>query len=535
MKQTTAFKLSRAFVLGFVCLLLATGPTACSPGPQDGAAVASPPVGSIAPEDILNPTQVEQWADETFGKILEEHRVSGLAIAVTQGGEVILNKGYGYADWVTRTPVDPDTSQFRIGSLSKTFLSTAVAQLLERGQIDSLDDPANKYLKRIQLESPSGKDITVWDLLTHQGGLGGAPVFIPETDDERPVPPLPADFVAANTPDVVREPGTISIYCNPCSATLGFLVEDITGQTLEDVFRENIYAPLGMTHTTLTNEPDPGPDMVTQYAFAPGGPPVALPYPAISPYISYAGDVNSTAGDMAKWLIAHIQEGGGTGPAILSPETFQLMHTRNRGNHPDMSGFGMNFFTYDYNGERVLEHYGSIRFRSMEFMMLDKKIGVFVTMGGGGEPNDELLAAADQTLPPTTGPVERALSHSGVRALVLEHFLGTLPLHPDPDVDLGQYTGVYRNIPTAVATAPGRGGRGGRGGRTVEDSGDGGLVIGGLGVYRPSGPHTFTLDGTLPLESGFRDSNKYVFVTGPDGVTRMFAHVNAGGFERVPE
>ena len=236
MKQTTAFKLSRAFVFGFVCLLLATGPTACSPGPQDGAAVASPPVGSIAPEDILNPTQVEQWADETFGKILEEHRVSGLAIAVTQGGEVILNKGYGYADWVTRTPVDPDTSQFRIGSLSKTFLSTAVAQLLERGQIDSLDDPANKYLKRIQLESPSGKDITVWDLLTHQGGLGGAPVFIPETDDERPVPPLPADFVAANTPDVVREPGTISIYCNPCSATLGFLVEDITGQILRRCF-----------------------------------------------------------------------------------------------------------------------------------------------------------------------------------------------------------------------------------------------------------------------------------------------------------
>ena len=91
---------------------------------------------------------------------------------------------------------------------------------------------------------------------------------------------------------------------------------------------------------------------------------------------------------------------------------------------------------------------------------------------------------------------------------------------------------VYRNIPTSAATALHRDDRGGR---TVEDSGDGGLVIGGLGVYRPSGPHTFTLDGTLPLESGFRDSNKYVFATGPDGVTRMFAHINAGGFERVPE
>ena len=529
-RSAMGFKLSPAFVPVLVGFVLVTWLTGCGTGQQEGADGAAPAVSaSIALEDRLNAAEVEQWADRTFGKILAERRVSGLAIAVTQGDEVILTKGYGYADWATRTPVDPDTSQFRIGSLSKTFLSTAIAQLLERGQIDSLDDPVNKYLKRIQLENPFGMDITIWDLLTHQGGLGSSPVFVPETDGPRPVPPLPADYVAAHTPDVVREPGTISIYCNPCSATLGFMVEDITGQTLEDFLRENIYAPLGMAHTTLTNAPGPGPNMVTQYAFVPDGPPVALPYPAISPYISYAGDLNSTAGDMAKWLIAHIREGHGTGPAILAPETFQVMHTRHQGNHPDMSGFGMNFFTYDYNGEPVLEHYGSIRFRSMEFMMLDKKIGVFVTMGGGGEANAASLAAADTTLPPTTGPVEPALSHSGVRALVLEHFLGPLPLQRDMDVDLSKYVGLYRNIPTTAGVTPTGTGR------MVEDSGDGGLVIGGLGVYRPSGPDTFTFDGTLPPEAGFRVSNKYVFATGPEGVTRMFAHVNAGGFERARE
>ena len=150
MKQSAKeSKWAQVFAFGFICLVLATVPTACSSGTRDGADGTSAPVGSIAPEDLLNPAEVEEWADETFGRILAEHRVSGLAIAVTQGGEVILNKGYGYADWVARTPVDPNTSQFRIGSLSKTFLSTAVAQLLERGQIDSLDDPANKYLERV--------------------------------------------------------------------------------------------------------------------------------------------------------------------------------------------------------------------------------------------------------------------------------------------------------------------------------------------------------------------------------------------------
>lgn len=95
-------------------------------------------------------------------------------------------------------------------------------------------------------------------------------------------------------------------------------------------------------------------------------------------------------------------------------------------------------------------------------------------------------------------------------------------------VNVKKYTGVYRNIAsnnnTASAnTAP----------LTIEDSGDGGLVIGGLGVYRPSGPDTFTLDRTLPLESGFGVSNKYVFLADASGrVTKMFGHVNAGGYEK---
>src|SRR5262245_31933392 len=100
----------------------------------------------------LDAATIERWADETFWRILEERRISSLAIAVTQGDNVIFKKGYGYADWTARTAVNPDTSQFRIASLSKTFIGTAIAQLLERKKIASLDDPVNKYLKRVQLK-----------------------------------------------------------------------------------------------------------------------------------------------------------------------------------------------------------------------------------------------------------------------------------------------------------------------------------------------------------------------------------------------
>ena len=485
---------------------------------------------ATAQTERLDPEEVEAWADQVFTQMLEERRFSALAIAVSQDDEVVFQKGYGYADWADRTPVDPRNSQFRIGSLTKTFFGTAIAQLLERGLIDSLDDPVNRYLKRTQVENPFGGEISIWDMLTHQGGMGSAPVFVAESV-ERPVPPLPADYIAAHTPPVVREPGTVSIYCNPCSATLGFMVEDITGQTLQDYMRENIFEPLGMSRTELTNAPQaPNSDVVTQYAFVPDGPPIPLPYPAISPYLSYAGDMNSSAGDMAKWLVAHIMAGRGDGPGILEPETFDLLHRRKRGNNPEASGFGIQFFTYDYNGERVIEHYGSIRFRSMEIMMLDRGIGVFVTMGGGGEPPAGLADAfGNNGLESLPGPVKPELSHSGVRAIVLEHFLGPLLIPEHAPADPSPYVGVYHPLqanPDAEPSGPGR---------TVEASGDGGLVIGGLGTYRPSGPTSFTLEGRLPPEAGFGVANHYVFARGPDGRMWMFPHVNAGALVRAED
>jgi CubicO group peptidase (beta-lactamase class C family) len=509
-------------------LILAASLSACDQSTQRSTTQSA----AQSSEQSLDPAEVEKWADDFFNGMLDEHRISAGAIGVTQGDRVLLTKGYGYSDAAEKIPVDAETSQFRIGSLTKTFLATAIAQLLENGDIESLNDNVNKYLTRVQAPTFAGQEITIWDMLTHQGGLGRAPVFVPDTGERRAIAPYSSEYIEKNMPVAVREPGTISIYCNPCSATLGFMVEDITGQTLGDYLRENVFSPLGMSHTTLTNAPEPDPNVVTQYAYLPGLPPVELPYPVITPYISYAGDINSTASDMANWLIANIQQGRGPGPKLLSPGTYELMHSRKRGNHPATSGFGMKFFVYDYNGEPMLEHYGSIRYRSLELIMLNRKIGIFVTVAGGGRPNSEIdLPQGDTSAPVAADSVEEAASHSGMRAAVLEHFLGPLPIPAEQEqsIDLSMFTGRYFRIPadqTAEPTGTGV---------LVEATDDGGLVIGGLGVYRPSGSDTFTLDGRLPLEAGFRESNRYTFVAGSDGSMRMFPHINAGGLVRGPK
>lgn len=143
MQRKSIWLMARVAAGAVAIALLASG---CATQRQSAAARANP--ATAATDAAIDAAQLEQWADETFGRIIEEHRVSALAIAVTQGNRVILNKGYGYADWATKQPMKPDQTQFRIASLTKTFLATAVAQLLERGRIDSLDDPVNKYLKR---------------------------------------------------------------------------------------------------------------------------------------------------------------------------------------------------------------------------------------------------------------------------------------------------------------------------------------------------------------------------------------------------
>jgi hypothetical protein len=111
---------------------------------------------------------------------------------------------------------------------------------------------------------------------------------------------------------------------------------------------------------------------------------------------------------------------------------------------------------------------------------------------------------------------------------VLDHFLGALPFTNDPKADVTKYVGRYRDIPRTPSPTqnPDE--------NNVAASGDGGLIIGGRGVYRPSGKDVFTLDRPLDLEAGFMAANRYVFGTDAAGkVTAMYQHVNAGGYERL--
>lgn len=508
----------KALAYGFTGLLVA-------------AWLALPAAAAEAPPaDVFTAKSIAQWADATFGKVVAEHRVSGLGFTLTDADKVVFVKGYGYQDVATQKPFDPAVTKTRTASTTKQFIGVSVAQLLERGKIASLDDPVNKYLKRFQLPPNAGKQVTIWDLLTHRGGFagnGGNVDFTPETIKT----PMSGDIIKAVLPGYARPADTVSVYCNICTGILGFMIEDVSGLGLPDYLRENIYKPLGMTHTDLTVGDQPPADMIVHYQFVENGPAVMRPYPTLSPLIAAAGSTTSTTADYTKWLMANLQEGNGPlGKSLLSDKGWKLVHRQHRVNQPGGSGFGMKYFTYDYNGEPVMEQYGSLQHYSMIFWLMNKKVGIFVTMAGGGKPGERVQIPTGAGLAKTSGPVEPAMSHSGARALILEHFLGKLPFDRNMKVDLAKYTGEYLN----VARNPNPNANFNQQPLKVTDSGDGGLIIGERGAYRPSGQNTFTLDRPLELEAGFNVNNRYIFaVDGAGKVTGLFGHVNAGGYEKT--
>jgi CubicO group peptidase (beta-lactamase class C family) len=477
-------------------------------------------------EAKLQPSAIQKWADEVFTRIVSERRVSGLGFTIVRGDKVLFTKGYGFEDVAAKKRFDPDVTRTRIASTTKQFIGVSVAQLLERGQIASLDDPVNKYLKRFQLPKNDGEDVLIWDLLTHRGGFAGNGKNL-DYSPENIKAPLSPDIVRTVIPDYARKRDTVSVYCNICTAVLGFMIEDVSGKGLPDYLRENIYKPLGMTNTELALGDQPPVNMAVQYAFVEGGVAAALPYPTLSPHLAAAGANVSTTADMSKWLIANITGARGAGKALLNQESWDRVHTQHRQNHAGSSGFGMHFFTYDWNGERMLEQYGSLQHYSKFYLMKDSEVGIFVTLVGGGAPNPGMEII--QTGSKVQSKVYPQMSHSGIRDLVLSHFLGPLPFQKEAEVNLSPYIGQYGSItprsgnanlqPTLIE---------------VKDSGDGGLIIDGRGTYRPSGPHTFTLDGPLELEAGFSQSNRYVFAVNASGrATGMFQHVNAGKLERI--
>ena len=198
---------------------------------------------SAGPAAAQNPIDLDTAVvDALVEAQMKKHNLPGVALAITQGEEIVYLKGYGTAG--AGQPVTPQTP-FYIGSISKPFTSLAVMQLVEEGKID-LNAPVQTYLPWFAMaDEEASRTITIRNLLNHTSGLSDAGfdrILPPEITREDAVRALSEARLTAPV-------GKQTQYFNHNFTVLSLVVETVTGQSFEDYLQQNIFDPLDMEHT----------------------------------------------------------------------------------------------------------------------------------------------------------------------------------------------------------------------------------------------------------------------------------------------
>jgi CubicO group peptidase (beta-lactamase class C family) len=341
---------------------------------------------------LTDPAELAAFLDGMMAAYMTSHHIAGAAVAVVKNGEIFLSRGYGYADLEKKIAVDPETTLFRTGSVAKLITWTAVMQMVEQGKID-LDRDINVYLKDFKIPATFPQPITMKHLLTHSPGFEDFALGM--------VARTPADLstlartLREKLPARVFLPGETIAYSNYGAALAGYIVEQISGLAYETYVEENILKPLGMTRSTV-RQPLPAslmPDMAVGYKFADGRyqPQGFELFKGLTP----AGTMSATVNDMAKFMIAHLEQDRYRPGRILNEETMHIMHSRMFASDSRCSGMAGGFWEYQHNGLRLLEHGGdTFYFHTLLDLLPEKKVGIYIAYSGSDADNPGLDRAA---------------------------------------------------------------------------------------------------------------------------------------------
>ncbi|HKU13271.1 MAG TPA: serine hydrolase domain-containing protein [Steroidobacteraceae bacterium] len=335
-------------------------------------------IAQAAPPHLTR-EDVEGWLDGFLPYAIRSGDIAGGVIVIVKDGEVLVQKGYGYADVASRRPVDPQRTLFRAGSVAKLVTHTAAMQLVEQGKLE-LDADISKYVD-FPVPAAFGKPVTLHNLMTHSSGFEELVRGLMARDPQAHM--SLETYVKATRPARIFPPGAVPSYCNYCVTVEGYMVQRASGENFDDYLDWHIFAPLGMSSSTF-RQPLPKQfeeHMSTGYRAA-SQPPGYFELVGPAP----AGSLSTTGADMARFMIAHLRAFSGAQSQLLRPETAQLMQTRMF--RPVEPGVGMSvgFFERDRNGHRIREHAGDTQFfHSKLAILLDDDAGMFVSFNSTGK------------------------------------------------------------------------------------------------------------------------------------------------------
>ena len=370
-----------AGMAGWVVLAtaLCAGGSAASAEAQSLVAQAAPVSAEQPVAHPLDAADLSAWLDGRVPYALKSGDIAGAVVVVVKDGKVLFENGYGYADVAAKVPMDASTTMVRIGSTSKLFTWTAVMQLVQEGKLE-LDRNVNDYLD-FKIPETFGKPVTLRDLMNHRAGfeeglkdiLAYDPTHFESNEEYLKEHPRPMLF----------PPGEVPAYSNYGAALAGYIVQRVSGEPFESYVARHIFEPLGMTHTTML-QPLPGkfePFIAKGYRTASDA---ATPFELVN--TSPAGSASASAADMARFMLAHLQQGRVDGVAMLDPATTALMHSASEPAPPGFATMAHGLFSATQNGRTVIGHGGdTIVFHTELDMLPQEGVGIFFSFNSRGK------------------------------------------------------------------------------------------------------------------------------------------------------
>lgn len=388
----------------------------------------------------FGPADVWPLLDGLVPAQMKRDTVPGAAVAVVMDGEVVFLEGFGAARLEPETPVSAETTLFRIGSVSKVFTCLALARALERAQIP-LDGEIAPHLGGLAIQTlgPALPPLRFWHLLTHSAGfdqIGLDRQALQPADQLTPRRFLEGRLVR------VRPPGQATCYDTYAITLAGYLLEQLGGKPFGRALRDDVFVPLGMERTFVQAWDDPKlrGELALGYGLE-NGALLAQPYEYYN--TQPASSIDSTAQDMARWMIALLGDGGGK-TRVFAPATLALLRQPQYRNHPDLPGFTLGFWEEQQGAERAVWHGGTmLGFSTRVTLFPERGLGIFSTCNRDGE----------------TGPFPRlhdAIVDELVRRLVPPE-PAVAPAALAEELDLARFEGSYADDMYCHTCPEGRG------------------------------------------------------------------------------
>ncbi|MGH9904818.1 MAG: serine hydrolase domain-containing protein, partial [Pyrinomonadaceae bacterium] len=365
-----------ALAIVLIFLLHTTLPAQLYPAPAVAVDKSDPELRAIL-------TEIEADAEKARLKA----KIPGLSIVIVHDQDVLLAKGFGYADLEKKIPADPQTV-YRAGSVTKAFTALMLMQLSDAGKLH-LDDPIEKYLPEFKIKSrfPDARPATFRQVAAHYSGLPREPPMAHEHQFTEEFPSVEEQLKSLRNVEMVWPAMTRYAYSNLGYNIMGLALSRVAKQPYDRYVASHILKPLGMNHSGFALTEQMKAHFAVGYnAARPDGTHERSSYPK---HGLASGMLYSTVDDLAEFLSLFFREGPAGGKQVLGSSSLLEMlipvavstDIRRDAQGRPLSlwdtGSTIGFSVGPFNGEQIdYKPGGTNGFSSMVYINYPRKLGM---------------------------------------------------------------------------------------------------------------------------------------------------------------